>query len=237
MAFVGICALRVSALVIALLLGVSSYEIYLKLHQGFGIILAVCILHHMFLLPKLGKWPVFSCLFAIGMLNLGYGLYSLYRNKAWGTAWPRIVFEKQGSIIRAEIALARAFQAQPGQYINLWVPGIELLSSHPFTVASVQRISGISHIQLVIEPKHGMTRRLLRHVDTFGGGKQMLALFSGPHGRSRSHSKYHTVIMIASKLGIVPILAYLRDLLAKKTIQLSTTKRLGLIWVKGDTGK
>lgn len=81
-----------------------------------------------------------------------------------------------------------------GQHINVWMPGISFwsrLQSHPFVVACARPDTSGTILEMLVEPRHGRTARLLREAQvngrtkkTEGTTRSFLTLFSGPHGRS-----------------------------------------------------
>lgn len=51
-----------------------------------------------------------------------------------------------------------------GKYIQLWVPRIQLLSSHPFTVIQVDQTEFSTSLQLYVRVYDGVTRRLAQRI-------------------------------------------------------------------------
>ncbi|BAE66179.1 unnamed protein product [Aspergillus oryzae RIB40] len=106
-------------------------------------------------------------------------------------------------------------RVRPGQYINLWLPSVSLRSwmqTHPFTVTSWSR-DHQDTMELLVQPRHGLTADLLRYAPTVAEGSvSFLAFFTGPHGISEHVDRYESVLVIASGFGI------------------ATVRRLHLVW-------
>ena len=149
--------------------------------------------------------------------------------------------------IKVELTLSRPLKVKAGQYINLWIPSLSFWSifqSHPFTVASWSDGKQDS-LDLFIEPRGGITRKLLHHLTPGTDGSQprldgslpRLALFSGPHGISAPVGDYETVLMVASGSGIVAQLPYLKQLIYGYNARKSRTRRVHLVWQLETRGK
>ena len=83
-----------------------------------------------------------------------------------------------------------------------------------------------STLYLLVEPKHGFTRKLLLFADEHQyerdqdfdsipelHGNFHLAWFSGPHGSGAPVSEYGSVLMLATGIGIAAQLPYLQELI------------------------
>jgi hypothetical protein len=79
---------------------------------------------------------------------------------------------------------------QHGQSVQLWIPRVQPLGSHPFTVAAAQRDEkdGI-HLQLYAKIHKGVTKRLLDRVEKCGGQCQLNVLVEGFYGQHRQVSR------------------------------------------------
>jgi NAD(P)H-flavin reductase len=142
-------------------------------------------------------------------------------------------------IIKIRLSLSRPLRIEAGQYIGLWIPAVSFwsfLQTHPFTVTSWSEGEQNS-LDLFIEPRGGLTQRLLYHSKTHYGGPPCLALFSGPHGISAPVSDYETVLMISSGFGIAAQLPYLTQLIYGYNACKTRTRRVHLVWQLETIGK
>ncbi|KAF2678310.1 hypothetical protein K458DRAFT_317391, partial [Lentithecium fluviatile CBS 122367] len=100
-------------------------------------------------------------------------------------------------------------------------------------------------LDLFIEPRGGMTQKLLHRLTPGTDGSQprldgslpRLALFSGPHGISAPVGDYETVLMVTSGSGIVAQLPYLKQLIYGYNARKSRTRRVHLVWQLETRGK
>ena len=61
------------------------------------------------------------------------------------------------------IHVPRPLNVKAGQYVNVWIPSVSFwsfLQSHPFTIASWTRQEGTTSLDLIIEPRKGLTQKL-----------------------------------------------------------------------------
>ncbi|KAJ3494077.1 hypothetical protein NLG97_g4307 [Lecanicillium saksenae] len=86
----------------------------------------------------------------------------------------------------------------------------------------------VDTIDLLIEPRRGLTQHLLRCNRT----PQHLcpALFTGPHGNSIPVGDYEVVLMVASGYGIAAQLPYLKQLLHNYNRRSVRSRRIHLVW-------
>jgi predicted ferric reductase len=215
-----------------------SYEIFIRIHQALAIVSAYSIWRHLESKPLIPRIPayIFAAAFLLTLLLQGF---FIHRSQA------RIAhFE---DTIKVELTLSRPLKVKAGQYINLWIPSLSFWSifqSHPFIVASWSDGEQNS-LDLFIEPRRGITQKLLHHLIPGTDGSQprldgslpRLALFSGPHGISAPVGDYETVLMVTSGSGIVAQLPYLKQLIYGYNARKSRTRRVHLVWQLETRGK
>lgn len=215
-----------------------SYEIFIRIHQALAIVSAYSIWRHLELKPLIPR--IYAYIFTTAFLStLLLQGFVIHRSRA------RIAhFE---DTIKVELTLSRPLKVKAGQYINLWIPSLSFWSifqSHPFTVASWSDREQTS-LELFIEPRRGLTQKLLHHLTPGTDSSQSrldaslsrLALFSGPHGISAPVGDYETVLMVASGSGIVAQLPYLKQLIYGHNAHKSRTRRVHLVWQLETRGK
>ena len=144
--------------------------------------------------------------------------------------------------VKVTVTVPSRLQIKPGQYINLWVPSISFwsfLQSHPFVVASCTDGEQTT-LELLIGPQKGLTSKFQRNstnVSDSASADLRLALFSGPHGLSAPLAEFETVLLVASGLGIVTQLPYLRHLIRGYNDFQVRTRRIHLVWQLESLGK
>lgn len=63
-------------------------------------------------------------------------------------------------------------QIHAGSFVQIWIPRLQPLSSHPFSVASIHTDSnGKAHLQLYAQMKKGITQQMLKRTQHNGKGK------------------------------------------------------------------
>ncbi|KAI9715685.1 MAG: hypothetical protein M1812_005837 [Candelaria pacifica] len=135
-------------------------------------------------------------------------------------------------VVKIRISLQRPLKVKAGQYINLWIPSVSFWSfmqSHPFVVISWAD-GPWNTLDLLVEPRKGLTRELLHHAKNDNIARSRLVLFSGPHGASVEMRDYKTVVMIASGFGIAAHLPYLRRLIHGYNSCEIRVHRIHLVW-------
>ena len=204
------------------------------------------------------------CLYIVpGIFLLTTGLDSvltLYRNFSLRRGYSRASVNKVRGAIRMEIDVPRSWTIRAGQHINIWFPSVGFRAwseTHPFmivswTVSSEWKASdsdaatlaswsspdgGLTTIQLLIEPRDGFTRRLLRYAETTPDTDRRLVLFSGPHGVPATMGDYGSVLMVASGFGIAAHLPYIKELLDGFQACKVVTRRVHLVWQLKEQGK
>ena len=147
-----------------------------------------------------------------------------------------------GGGIKVTVIVPFRLQVKPGQYINLWIPSISFwsfLQSHPFVVASCAEGEQTT-LELLIGLQRGLTSKFLRnstYLSDSALSNRRLALFSGPHGLSAPLAEFETVLLVASGLGIVTQLPYLRHLIHGYNDFQIRTRRIHLVWQLESLGK
>ena len=137
--------------------------------------------------------------------------------------------------IKVTVIVPSRLQIKPGQYINLWILSISFwsfLQSYPFVIASYSEGEQTT-LELLIGPQRGLTSKFLRNSINSSGSASAdlrLALFSGPYGLSAPLAEFETVLLMASGLGIVAQLPYLRSLIRSYNDFQVRTRRIHLVW-------
>lgn len=225
------------------------------MHQALSLAMIYTIWRH---LPADDLLPKLYIYIAVGVFSLN-SLFSaavlLYRNGLFSrTGFPRAKIFCQGNTVDSKdlerskalapikiyIYLPRPVTIRAGQYISLWLPSFNLLSwaqTHPFMVISWSR-GKQNTIELLVEPKKGITRSLARRACLMGpNGFDCLAMYSGPHGVTECVEKYETVLCVASGTGIAAILPYVKKLIHGYNTCTSHVRRVHVVWQVKSFGK
>ena len=165
---------------------------------------------------------------------------TIYHNFTFRRGYSRASMNVVHGAIRMKIDIPRSWKVRGGQYVNIWFPNAGFracVESHPFMIASWNTNTSLDGsdsqpmaIQLLIEPRDGFTRRLLRLAKENQSGPQHLVLYSGPYGLPASMEKYGSVLMIASGFGIAAQLSHIKELLDGYEACNVITRRIHLVW-------
>ncbi|KAK3943435.1 ferric reductase [Diplogelasinospora grovesii] len=115
-------------------------------------------------------------------------------------------------IVQVILELPRPLRVEAGQYIGLWIPAVgkfSFLQVHPFMVTSWGE-GETNRLRLFVEPRNGWTKKLLRYTRIHRDGTPCRALFTGPYGISIPTRDCGILLLVASGLGIVAQIPYLK---------------------------
>jgi hypothetical protein len=124
-----------------------------------------------------------------------------------------------------------AAENQGGLVHNLRIPCVSFSSfaqSHPSVVIS-WAVREQDTLDLFVEPRSGLTRKLLHHAKN-SHAICPLVMLSGPHGQSISMEEYETVLIVASGFGIAAQLPYLKRLIHGYNAREVRARRIHLVW-------
>ena len=228
-----------------------AYEIFLRLHQGLAVVFIYFTWRH---LPSHSVFPRIYVYVPVGFLSLTTILETsifLYRNGVLSSrSYPRasIICERhdpsnedledEGKPLKICVALPRPLEVKAGQYVNLWLPTVSLLSwtqTHPFMVTSwAPRKQNV--LELFVQSRHGLTGKL-RARTNLEGSVSYTAFIIGPYGHTVSVNQYESVLAVASGFGIAGVIPYLRQLLYGYNTSTSRVRRVHFVWQVATLGK
>ncbi|KAK3305087.1 cell surface metalloreductase, partial [Chaetomium strumarium] len=214
----------------------GPYELFARTHQLLSVALPFLIWQH--LTPEVNVY-FFIFLGSFPLMLLAQLGNVFYRNaivlRTRKSEHTNAVEESKinRDIIQIELALPRPIRIQEGQYIGLWIPAVSRLSFlqvHPFMVTSWS--DGCSNrLSVLVDPRRGWTKKLLRYTRLKPNGEPCRALFTGPYGLSVPTRKYGIVLLVAAGLGIVSHIPYLKRLIHDYNARRTQTRRICLVWL------
>ncbi|KAI1919977.1 hypothetical protein LOZ65_004256 [Ophidiomyces ophidiicola] len=223
-----------------------SYEVFLRVHQLLALLCAYAIWRHLpshissqlYIYIGLGIFLV-TCTLQIAIYVYCNGAFTSRGSpRALATyVGPSRVPKGDGRIsaglVKVCVTLPRPLVVRPGQYISLRIPGVSWWSwaqSHPFMVTSWSP-ERQSTLELLVQPRQGFTADLVLHARTESGVSfSFPALFSGPHGVTEPLTRYETVIVVASGVGVAAVMSYLKQLIHDYNVGTSQTRRVHFVW-------
>jgi hypothetical protein len=149
-----------------------------------------------------------------------------------GSGFSKAYITHAYNVVNVWLRLSRPLKVKAEQYICLWMwnPSVSFwsfLQSHPFTVTSWSE-GEQNYLDLFIEPRRGLTRKLLIYSMRYGGSDCM-ALFSGSHGVNTPIGDYEIILLIAGGFTIAAHLPYLKQLIYGYNTCKTCTRRVHLV--------
>ncbi|KAJ4317700.1 hypothetical protein N0V84_007219 [Fusarium piperis] len=204
----------------ALTLQRRRYELFYVLHVIFFIVSLVFIsLHH----PTAAERVIIAIGLAAGM----WGFDRLVRAS-------RLVYHSINNTATLQplanggtrVTLNKGLVGgKSGQHAFLWIPGIRLLETHPFTIASMKPM------EFVVDSHDGFTRDLHEYAMA-NPGAVLKASVEGPYGQVPEPADYDKVLIFAggsgATFGFGTALQLLRD------FEASVPKDVTLVWTMRD---
>lgn len=148
-------------------------------------------------------------------------LYNLASNNA--SVYPladnavKIVFKKQ------------LFGAKAGSHCFIWIPGLRLFQTHPFTIVS----NGPSGLELVIKAYDGFTKSLYDKA-AMSPGLSLRASFDGPYGSFPDLAHYDKLVFLAGGSGATFTFGLVNSLLEQSGPE--TVQQVDFIWATKTKG-
>lgn len=140
-----------------------SYELFLRGHQAVAWAVGYALWKHTTSrskLPRLYMYISTGIFLATSVLQC---LVVLHRNFSFRRGHSRALMSKHRGSVRMTIDVPRSLDIRAGQYVSVWIPSISFwsfLQSHPFTIASWENKEGVTSLDLLIEPRKGLTQKL-----------------------------------------------------------------------------
>ncbi|KAH3511103.1 hypothetical protein KXV55_002475 [Aspergillus fumigatus] len=193
------------------------YELFLRAHQGCAIFALYAIWKHVSS-SQSKRWVLLLAILSAVTGGLQF-IRIIYRNI------PRVKFltENCGAdALRLTLSLPRPWRIRAGQRVYVSIPRAGLLymfHPHPFTIAwwEGDGNGGMSSITLIVRARSGFTKKLLDRIES---GCEGWAWIDGPYGPSRDSifgyspevGDYGHILMVATGMGIVAQLPYIKEL-------------------------
>jgi NAD(P)H-flavin reductase len=164
----------------------------------------------------------------LSLQNLVYFI----RNTAIRNPSTRALVKAANGVVRITIKPRHPFKVRAGQYLHLWMPGVDfwsLFQTHPFMITwwDEDQHGRACSILLLAQPRRGFTSKLLRPQIA---RKPLLAWIDGPHGQPAEYSDFSHTLLIACGIGIAAQLPVVKEMLKTVTRQKSRTRSIHLLW-------
>ncbi|KAK9604800.1 hypothetical protein V6Z93_002751 [Aspergillus fumigatus] len=142
--------------------------------------------------------------------------------------------------LRLTLSLPRPWRIRAGQRVYVSIPRVGLLymfQPHPFTIAwwEGDGNGSMSSISLIVRARSGFTKKLLDRTEC---GCEGWAWIDGPYGPSSASifgyspevGDYGHILMVATGMGIVAQLPYIKELVDGQRQGQVRTRRISLVW-------
>ncbi|KAI9369885.1 ferric reductase like transmembrane component-domain-containing protein [Aspergillus egyptiacus] len=227
----------------------AFYEAFLHLHILLAVAAFVGLWYHLRGLTQ--QYVLLATIILWGLERTARLGSLIWRN--WGKQRTVANIELlHGDVVRVNVALARNWKFEPGQYMYLYVPSLGLWTSHPFSVAWMstyetsigeKRDSRDSFnpllnekpratVSFLIKRRDGFTCKLLsRAMHSEEGQFRATAFAEGPFGGLYSLASYGTVILIAGGIGITHPMSYMQAFIEGFAAGTLAVRSVLLVWV------
>jgi hypothetical protein len=204
------------------------------LHRFLGLLAATAVYTHISVSSLYTKVYIGTVTTFSVILVLECGIF-FHHNGAFANGnWTRVSVIVQADKSKHVIVYpGRAIHVHPGQFIKLWVPFANPLTWFDFRRFYVQTWEpGVQQRLQLFERAEGRfsqrladrATRFLRETD------RRRAFFIGPYGVSEPYTEYETILVIASDLGILSMMAHVRHLCHCIHSRTSKARRIRLVW-------
>ncbi|KAH6846183.1 ferric reductase [Alternaria alternata] len=231
----------------------SFYETFLSLHR-IGLAVAVSGVYFHLAKHALPQLPWVYLVIIFLSLEPSIRIVRILRyNFSWKEKkWTLVGLESlPGEATRVTFTLPHSWNANPGSHVQIYMPRIALMGSHPFSVAWSQSSgdanalaekapfsiddldseSGPSTISCVIRSRQGMTSSFYKLAARYQDAQVHLwGAIEGPYGGYHSLDSYGTVVLFAGGVGITHQLSFVRHLLNAHNSNIAATQKISLVW-------
>lgn len=226
-----------------------SYELFLRSHQALALATLWAVWGHVQSTTKLARYVVIGSVGGFALSIVGQVLQILWTHRCFCRGLPRAHIARLGDATRLAVWIPTRCTVRPGQYVNVWMPGLDFRSfweSHPFYVVFAHHRGHGTLMELMVKPQRGWTARLWMHArataperveQVFPTLDTYVAVFSGPHGGAIQVDTYGLVVLIASGWGLMAQVPYLQALIRGHQEGVVKARRIHLIWQLDTIGK
>ena len=231
----------------------SFYETFLSLHR-IGIAIAVSGVYFHLAKHALPQLPwMYLVVVLLSLEPLARFLRILHLNFSWKRkTWTSVKLETlPGEATRITFTLPHSWDANPGSHVQIYMPRVALVGSHPFSVAWSQQCGnakipgeklsftidgpgsqdGPSTVSCIIRSRRGMTCALHRLAAKYENTQvHFWGALEGPYGGQHSLDSYGTVVLFAGGVGITHQLSFVRHLLNAHNSNTAAARKIVLVW-------
>lgn len=161
-------------------------------------------------------------------------LRTILRSYSVSKGWTKARARKESGVLVLTIALRRPLKIRAGQYLYVRIPSASpsILRSHCLAIAWWEGSNrSTSSLSLLVESRGSLGQQLEQYVSASNG---FSLLVDGPYGGHLDNSRFETLVLFATDMGIAAQLSQLKE----RFIQgdQNKTRRIVLVWEVGIEG-
>lgn len=202
-----------------------------KLHAIAAFIVGIAVLCHLQQSRDFSKLCLLLSSLSIAILFMIRYVLLVFRN----FKYPKIgshatVFRiEKTNTLRLVIPVHRPFRIQAGMTVYIWMPGVGLRSvfqtyAYPICWWDNDINGNATSITLFARRGKGFSQRLMDHPKSI-----LLTWIDGPYGSKMSFESYSRVLLVATGVGIMSILSYIR-LAVETNLHTRTRQDIFVVW-------
>lgn len=206
---------------------------FLKLHQALAILALYCLWQHTGVGWSFNINRTFILITA--GLSVAFGIWRcatiIYRNYLWGEPWTSARIVPLEGAAEVVVTLARPWIVQPGQFVRLWTPAAgfwSLWQTHPYSVSwwTEDEEGKATTISLLVKGQSGLTQNLI----TKSPRTSFVVAIDGPYGQAIDTSRYRTIVLFATGIGIAAQLSVLKQAFYDYARGKNLVRRISVVW-------
>ena len=214
-------------------------QLGLKVHHVLALVATGTLFYHLIDRVSSYRWVLLGGICAGFAWSAGTCLHTMWLHRSWHITSLRALARSSNRLLWLDIAVPAECVAQPGQYVQLWMPRLGVrscLQLPAFYVASVgtgQSNPGAptTHVlRIVARPGPGVTGRIAQAADRAHSTIHFPVCVLGPYGHPPHLGQYGTVVFVLEDIGLFRALPFIRHLVQESRSRRNTVRRLEVLW-------
>ncbi|CAI7611315.1 unnamed protein product [Penicillium viridicatum] len=215
-------------------------QLGLKVHHMLASIATGALFYHLIDRVSSYRWVLLGGICAGCAWSAGTCLHTMWFHRSWRITSRRALARSFNQLLWLDIAVPMGWEAQPGQYVQLWMPRsgarsfLQLPSFYVASVDTVQNAPGpptTRTLRMVTRPRPGVTGRIAQAADhaTYSTIHFPVCVL-GPYGHPPNLDQYGTVVFVLEDIGLFRALPFIRHLVQESRSRRNTVRRLEVLW-------
>lgn len=215
-------------------------QLGLKVHHVLASIATGALAYHLIDRASAYRWVLLGGICTGLGWSAGTCLHTMWFHRSWRITSRRALARSFNRLLWLDIAVPMEWVAQPGQYVQLWMPRLGVRSSlqlPAFYVASVDTVHNTPGapttrmLRIVTRPRPGVTGRIAQAADHATSSTiHFPVCVLGPYGHPPSLGQYGTVVFVLEDIGLFRALPFIRHLVQESRTRKNTVRRLEVLW-------